>query len=326
MENASHKHDAAFYVQGILNNDMAILSRAITLVESQNKTHQQLAQQIVDAVIPKSGNSFRLGVTGVPGVGKSTFIESFGKELIARGHKLAVLAIDPSSNKSKGSILGDKTRMEELSTMKNVYIRPSPSSGTLGGITQATYETILLCEAAGYDFIIVETVGVGQSEVAVSKITDFFLLLMLAGAGDELQGIKRGIMEMADALVITKADGDNLNKAKAARSEYAHAMHLLQAPESGWVPRTLVCSAIENSGVSTVVDMIEEYKAFSNTNAYFQKKRKEQLFELFLSTVDEQLKERFYSNPEVKNHIERMRNDMNIQPFSAAKKIINTFL
>lgn len=326
MENASHKHDAAFYVQGILNNDMAILSRAITLVESQNKTHQQLAQQIVDAVIPKSGNSFRLGVTGVPGVGKSTFIESFGKELIARGHKLAVLAIDPSSNKSKGSILGDKTRMEELSTMKNVYIRPSPSSGTLGGITQATYETILLCEAAGYDFIIVETVGVGQSEVAVSKITDFFLLLMLAGAGDELQGIKRGIMEMADALVITKADGDNLNKAKAARSEYAHAMHLLQAPESGWVPRTLVCSAIENSGMNAVVDMIEEYKKFSNTNAYFQKKRKEQLFELFLSTVDEQLKERFYSNPEVKNHIERMRNDMNIQPFSAAKKIINTFL
>lgn len=326
MAAASHKQDAAFYVQGILNNNMSILSRAITLVESQNKAHQELAQQIIDTVIPETGNSFRLGVTGVPGVGKSTFIESFGKEIIARGHKLAVLAIDPSSSKSKGSILGDKTRMEELSTLPNVYIRPSPSSGTLGGITQATYETILLCEAAGYDFIIVETVGVGQSEVAVSKITDFFLLLMLAGAGDELQGIKRGIMEMADALVITKADGDNLNKAKAARSEYAHAMHLLQAPESGWTPRTLVCSAIENSGMSAVVDMIEEYKKFSNTNAYFQKKRKEQLFELFLTTVDEQLKERFYSNPEVKNHIERLRNDMNIQPFSAAKKIINTFL
>lgn len=326
MAAASHKQDAAFYVQGILSNNMSILSRAITLVESQNKAHQELAQQILDTLIPKTGNSFRLGVTGVPGVGKSTFIESFGKEIIARGYKLAVLAIDPSSNKSKGSILGDKTRMEELSTLQNVYIRPSPSSGTLGGITQATYETILLCEAAGYDFIIVETVGVGQSEVAVSKITDFFLLLMLAGAGDELQGIKRGIMEMADALVITKADGDNLNKAKAARSEYAHAIHLLQAPESGWIPRTLMCSAIENSGMNTVVDMIEEYKKFSTTNTYFQKKRKEQLFELFLSTVDEQLKERFYSNPEVKSQIERMRNDTNIQPFSAAKNIINSFL
>lgn len=326
MAAASHKYDAAFYVQGILNNDMSILSRAITLVESQNKAHQELAQKILDAVIPKTGKSFRLGVTGVPGVGKSTFIESFGKELVARGHKLAVLAIDPSSNKSKGSILGDKTRMEELSTLANVYIRPSPSSGTLGGITQATYETILLCEAAGYDFIIVETVGVGQSEVAVSKITDFFLLLMLAGAGDELQGIKRGIMEMADALVITKADGDNLNKAKSARSEYAHAMHLLQAPESGWIPRTLVCSAIEKSGLDAVVSMIEEYRQFTNSSSYFQKKRKEQLFELFLSTVDEQLKERFYSNPEVRIQIENARNELNIQPFSAAKKMIDAFL
>jgi LAO/AO transport system kinase len=205
-----HNQPAEFYINGIINSDIAVLSKAITIIESQNEKHQLLAEKIIDGIVNRSGKSFRLGITGVPGVGKSTFIESFGNEVLKHGHKLAVLAIDPSSDKTKGSILGDKTRMEELSVKKNVFIRPSPSSGNLGGVARSTYETILLCEAAGFDFIIIETVGVGQSEISVSKITDFFLLLMLAGAGDELQGIKRGIMEMADALVITKADGTNL--------------------------------------------------------------------------------------------------------------------
>ena len=216
--------------------------------------------------------------------------------------------------------------MEELSTKENVYIRPSPSSGTLGGVTKATYETLLLCEAAGYDFIIIETVGVGQSEVAVSKITDFFLLLMLAGAGDELQGIKRGIMEMADALVITKADGDNLNKAKAARTEYAHAMHLLQAHESGWITRTLISSATKNTGIEEVYAMIEEYKNFATTNTYFFQKRKQQQFELFLNAIDEQLKDRFYSDPAVQDKINSIKNKELIQPFALAKDLLNTFL
>jgi len=321
-----NSQEPEFFIDGILKGDVAILSRAITLVESQNKTHQGLAQYIIDGIIPHTGKSFRLGVTGVPGVGKSTFIESFGKEVIKMGHKLAVLAIDPSSTKSKGSILGDKTRMEELSTKKNVYIRPSPSSGTLGGVTKASYETILLCEAAGYDFIIVETVGVGQSEVAVSKITDFFLLLMLAGAGDELQGIKRGIMEMADALVITKADGDNLAKAKAARTEYAHAMHLLQAHESGWITRTHICSAIENKGMDELYKMIAEYRQFATASSYFSQKRKQQQFDLFLSAIDEQLKERFYSDPAILKKISAIKEQNSIQPFGLAKKILNEFL
>ena len=269
MDLTQNTHSPDFFIKGILNADISALSRAITLVESQREEHQLLAQQIIDGVISHTGKSFRLGITGVPGVGKSTFIESFGKTLLARGHKLAVLAIDPSSTKSRGSILGDKTRMEELSSKPEVFIRPSPSSGTLGGVTRTTYQALLLCEAAGFDFILIETVGVGQSEVAVSKITDFFLLLMLAGAGDDLQGIKRGIMEMADAMLITKADGSNMENAKAARSEYARAMHLLQAPESGWTPRVLTCSAVDNIGMNEVYDMIEEYRLFSASNDYF---------------------------------------------------------
>lgn len=315
-----------FLIQGILKGDVATLSRAITLVESQNEAHQKLAHEVIDGLISRTGNSFRLGVTGVPGVGKSTFIESFGKVVLDKGHKLAVLAIDPSSTKSKGSILGDKTRMEELSVRPNAYIRPSPSGGSLGGVTRTSYETILLCEAAGYDFIIVETVGVGQSEIAVSKITDFFLLLMLAGAGDELQGIKRGIMEMADALLITKADGDNFDKAKAARTEYAHALHLLQPHESGWTTRTQICSAIDNYGIAEVYDMIEEYRRLVTSNSYFLEKRKQQQFDLFLNAVDEQLKSRFYSDPEIQRKIRAIKNEKTIQPFSLAKKILKDFL
>ncbi|MDI1356441.1 MAG: methylmalonyl Co-A mutase-associated GTPase MeaB [bacterium] len=311
------------YIDGILKGDVTLLSRAITLVESQQDAHQKLAQQIIDGIIFKTGNSFRLGVTGVPGVGKSTFIESFGKEVVSQGHKLAVLAIDPSSTKSKGSILGDKTRMEELSVLPQVYIRPSPSSGTLGGVTRVTYETILLCEAAGYDYVVVETVGVGQSEIAVSRITDFFLLLMLAGAGDELQGIKRGIMEMADALLITKADGDNADKARAARSEYAHAMHLLQAPESGWTARTLVCSGLQNTGIREAYNTIEEFRLFVKANGYFTQKRKDQQYELFLNAVDEQLKARFYHDEDVQKKLLEIKQKGSIQPFQMARELLD---
>lgn len=319
------KHDAQYYVKGILNSDMSILSRAITLVESSLPSHQLIADEIIECILAYSGKSFRLGITGVPGVGKSTFIESFGKEVLAKGHKLAVLAVDPSSSISKGSILGDKTRMEELSALKNVFIRPSPSGGSLGGVTRSTYETILLCEAAGYDFIMIETVGVGQSEIAVSKISDFFLLLMLAGAGDELQGIKRGIMEMADALVITKADGDNYNRAKAARAEYAHALHMLQAHESKWTSRTLICSATENTGIKEIYSMIEEYKLFTSNSGYFEVKRQQQQFDLFLSSLDEQLKNKFFSNPLLQQKINAIKNEKLIQPFSLSKKIIKDF-
>ncbi|MBA3679659.1 MAG: methylmalonyl Co-A mutase-associated GTPase MeaB [Bacteroidetes bacterium] len=327
MTSSFHNQPPQFYIDGIIKSDIAILSKAITIIESQNEKHHLLAEKIIDGIIERTGKSFRLGITGVPGVGKSTFIESFGNEVLKNGHKLAVLAIDPSSDKTKGSILGDKTRMEELSTKKNVFIRPSPSSGNLGGVGRATYETILLCEAAGFDFVIIETVGVGQSEIAVSKITDFFLLLMLAGAGDELQGIKRGIMEMADALVITKADGANLEKAKAARSEYAHAMHLFQASESGWIPKTLVCSSTENKGIDTIFKMIDEYKNFTISNNFFQQKRKDQQFDLFLNTIDEQLKQKFYSDPKINSTIEKLRSDkdQNFQPFSSAKKLLNNF-
>lgn len=323
-----HNQPAEFYINGIINSDIAVLSKAITIIESQNEKHQLLAEKIIDGIVNRSGKSFRLGITGVPGVGKSTFIESFGNEVLKHGHKLAVLAIDPSSDKTKGSILGDKTRMEELSVKKNVFIRPSPSSGNLGGVARSTYETILLCEAAGFDFIIIETVGVGQSEISVSKITDFFLLLMLAGAGDELQGIKRGIMEMADALVITKADGANLEKAKMARAEYAHAMHLFQASESGWIPRTQICSSTENKGIDEVYKMIEEYKNFTSINGFFLQKRKEQQFDLFLKTIDEQLKQKFYSDPKIHTAIEEInsnKNDQYIQPFSLAKKMLEDY-
>ena len=313
-----------FYIDGILQSNIAVLSRAITLVESTNTIHQKLAQQIIEGVISKSGNSFRLGITGVPGVGKSTFIESFGKKIIANGHKLAVLAIDPSSSKSKGSILGDKTRMEELSTLQNVFIRPSPSSGTLGGVAKATYETILLCEAAGFDFIIVETVGVGQSETMVSKLTDFFLLLMLAGAGDELQGIKRGIMEMADSLVITKADGTNIEKAKMARAEYAHAIHLFPPTESNWIPKVLTCSSTENKGVEEIYKLIIEYKNYTTLNNYFLKKRKHQQFQLVKELLDTKIISRFYETHSIEIRLAALNSLEIINPFAEVEKIIKT--
>jgi LAO/AO transport system kinase len=309
-------------VKGILEGDPVVLSRAITLAESQQPQHEETIRKVLEEIMPRSGRSFRMAVTGVPGVGKSTFIESFGKLLVEKGHKLAVLAIDPSSNKSGGSILGDKTRMEKLSGMKNVFIRPSPSGGTLGGVTRVTYETILLCEAAGFDFIMVETVGVGQSEISVSRITDFFLLLMLAGAGDELQGIKKGIMEMADAIVITKAEGENLKKAKAARGDYAQALHFQQTPESGWIPKVMMCSSVENTGLHDVLKMIDSYRQLVTANGYLDNHRKEQAFEIFIGILEDRLKKKFFSHPGIEKELISLAGKSIPQPFSKAEELL----
>lgn len=301
------------------------MSKAITLVESTKQEHQEQAQQIINAVIKQSGKSFRLGITGVPGVGKSTFIESFGLEVVSRGHKLAVLAIDPSSQVSKGSILGDKTRMEQLSIHPKAFIRPSPSSGSLGGVARKTKESIIICEAAGYDYILVETVGVGQSETAVHQLTDFFLLLMLAGAGDELQGIKRGIMEMADGMVITKADGANIEKAKSARAEYARALHLFPPTESHWIPEVLTCSSIENKGIPEVYDMIDKYHRHTLSNGYFDKKRVDQTKQWLHQTIHQALIDRFYANKIIQKEISEIEQQLInnlINPYQAAKDLL----
>jgi LAO/AO transport system kinase len=306
---------------GILTSNISYVSKAITLVESTKHEHQEQAQQIINTIIKHSGNSFRLGITGVPGVGKSTFIESYGLEVINRGHKLAVLAIDPSSQLSKGSILGDKTRMEQLSVHPKAFIRPSPSSGSLGGVARKTKESIIICEAAGYDYIFIETVGVGQSETAVHQLTDFFLLLMLAGAGDELQGIKRGIMEMADGIVITKADGTNTDKAKMARVEYARALHLFPPTESNWIPEVLTCSSTENKGIKEVYDMIDKYKRHNVSRGFYETKRAHQTKQWLHQTINDTLIERFYSNPIIKEEIlkiEKQLEQNQINPYQAA--------
>ena len=306
---------------GILSSNISYVSKAITLVESTKHEHQEQAQQIINTIIKHSGNSFRIGITGVPGVGKSTFIESYGLEVINRGHKLAVLAIDPSSQLSKGSILGDKTRMEQLSVHPKAFIRPSPSSGSLGGVARKTKESIIICEAAGYDYIFIETVGVGQSETAVHQLTDFFLLLMLAGAGDELQGIKRGIMEMADGIVITKADGTNTDKAKMARGEYARALHLFPPTESNWIPEVLTCSSTENKGIKEVYDMIDKYKRHNVSSGFYKTKRAHQTKQWLHQTINDTLIERFYSNPIIKEEIlkiEKQLEQNQINPYQAA--------
>lgn len=317
------------YVSGIATGDVVLLSRAITLVESQLDEHRELSAKILSGLKDTGKTSFRLGITGVPGVGKSSFIEAFGKLLLNKGHRLAVLAIDPSSSKSKGSILGDKTRMAELSTHPDVYIRPSPSSGSLGGITRSTYESMLLCEAAGYDFIIIETVGVGQSEVAVSGLCDFFLLLMLAGAGDELQGIKRGIMEMADALIVTKADGDNLARAKAARSEYAQAMHLLDKPNLNWVPRCLICSSYSGEGLTEIREMLDNFKNQAIASGQLKQKRREQQFKLFEKALEEEVLRTFLKWPEVEAELQKVLSesqDRAVLPFLKARELVKRFL
>ena len=294
------------YIDGILAHNPFILSRAITLIESQLERDNELATQIIDKLMPHTGNSIRVGITGVPGVGKSTFIETFGlyiTELDSQNRKIAVLAIDPSSQRSGGSILGDKTRMEKLSNHKNAYIRPSPARSSLGGVSQRTRETLLLCEAAGFDIILIETVGVGQSETIVKGMVDFFLLLMLAGAGDELQGIKRGIMEMADMLVITKADRKNKDAATRAKSQYKHALHLFPPNEANWTVPVEICSALENEGIEKVWQNIEKFVEQSISSGFFRDNRSQQNKQWLHQTIEENLKRDFYATESIKNQV-----------------------
>lgn len=317
------------YVDGILKGDISLLSQAVTLVESSKMEHQVIANQIIEKCLPYSGKSIRIGLTGVPGAGKSTSIDSFGMYLLKQPDiKLAVLAIDPSSEVTKGSILGDKTRMERLSIAKNAFIRPSPSAGSLGGVARKTRETIILCEAAGFNRIIIETVGVGQSETAVHSMVDFFLLIQLAGTGDELQGIKRGIMEMADGIIINKADGDNLDKAKLAQAHFRNALHLFPAAESGWSPEVLLYSGYYEYGIKEIWDMVARYIDFTAKNGYFDYRRNEQSKYWMYETINEQLKSKFYNNPKVQEelkHYEKQVLSSQVSSFAAANKILEKY-
>lgn len=322
------KLTAKEYYEGIVQGNRSLLSKAITLIESSLPAHAELGQDIISLCLPYSGKSIRIGITGVPGVGKSTFIESFGTYLTSTGKRLAVLAIDPSSERSRGSILGDKTRMEKLSTDPNAFIRPSPSGGSLGGVARKTRESIILCEAAGFDTIFIETVGVGQSETAVHSMVDFFLLLMLAGAGDELQGIKRGIMEMADAIAINKADGDNIEKTNLARIEYENALHLFPAPESGWLPRVMTCSALKMKGIDDIWDMISEYWKMTEKNEYFFNRRNRQSLYWMYETINEELKYNFFESSAVKENIRKLEKkvlDNELNSFQAARQLLEIF-
>jgi LAO/AO transport system kinase len=306
-----------------------VLSRAITLVESTLASDVALAAEVLAGCQPFAGRGFRLGITGVPGVGKSTFIDEFGMHLTRNGHTLAVLAIDPSSGVSHGSILGDKTRMDRLSRDPKAFIRPSPARGSLGGVARATREAMLLCEAAGHDFIIVETVGVGQSEVAVHGMVDFFLLLMLAGAGDELQGIKKGIMEMADGIVINKADGDNLLPARRARAEFESALHLFPMPESGWQPRVKTCSALNGEGMDEVASMVSEYNAFATATGYLASKRMRQAKQWMHETIGYLLLDSFRADENVRSAmvgVEKEVEEGKIPPTVAAARLIALYL
>lgn len=319
----------AEYVEGIVRGDITVLSQAVTLVESVKPDHQAVAQEVIEKCLPYSGRSIRVGISGVPGAGKSTSIDAFGLHILEKyGGKLAVLAIDPSSERSKGSILGDKTRMEKLSVHPDSFIRPSPAAGSLGGVARKTRETIVLCEAAGFDKIFVETVGVGQSETAVHSMVDFFLLIQLAGTGDELQGIKRGIMEMADGIVINKADGDNLERAQLAASQFRNAIHIFPTPESGWTPQVLTYSGFYNLRIKEVWDMIYEYIAFVKANGYFDYRRNEQSKYWMYESINEQLRRSFYQNPAIAEMLpnqERQVLQGNLTSFIAAKHLLDTY-
>ena len=311
--------------EAILKGDITALSRAITLVESANPEHLNKANSIIKYCLPYANNSVRIGITGVPGVGKSTFIETLGNTLIQQGKKVAVLAIDPSSSITKGSILGDKTRMEQLVKTKSAYVRPSPSGTSLGGVARKTRESIILCEAAGFDTIIVETVGVGQSETAVHSMVDFFLLLKLAGAGDELQGIKRGIMEMADAIAINKADDDNVKQAKLAQVEFKRAMHLYPEKASGWQPKVTLCSALKNEGIAEIWKQLENYLEITKNNGYFETHRKEQNKFWLMQTIEERLKSDFFNSPKVKKELNKQLKQIEegkATPFAAAEVLL----
>jgi len=317
------------YVEGILKGDTVILSRAVTLVESVLPEHHALAQEVIEKCLPYSGNSIRVGISGVPGAGKSTSIDVFGLHVLEeKGGKLAVLAIDPSSERTKGSILGDKTRMEKLSVHPKSFIRPSPSAGSLGGVARKTRETIVLCEAAGYDKIFVETVGVGQSETAVHSMVDFFLLLQVAGTGDELQGIKRGIMEMADGIVINKCDGDNIERSNLAAAHFRNALHLFPVPDSGWTPQVLTYSGFYGLGIKEIWDMIYSYIDFVKENGYFEYRRNEQNKYWMYETINEQLRNSFYDNELISKMLkvkEKMIQDGQQTSFIAAKQLLDIY-
>lgn len=296
------------------------------MVESNQKKHQEIAEKLIEQCLPHAQKSIRIGITGVPGVGKSTFIEAFGSYLIKQGKRVAVLAVDPSSSVSHGSIMGDKTRMENLVTEENAFIRPSPSGDSLGGVARKTRESIILCEAAGFDVLLIETVGVGQSETTVHSMTDFFLLLKLAGAGDELQGIKRGIIEMADAIVINKADGENLKAARNASLEFKRALHLYPPKASEWQPKVSLCSALQETGIQEIWEMILDYKSLVDTNHYFEENRHNQNKFWLLQTIDEHLKSRFYQDPEIKNALQEQLlaiENNETTPFAAAKLLLD---
>lgn len=322
------EYPAERYIEEILAGNRTFLSRAVTLVESTRYDHQVKAQQILEGCLPYSGRSMRIGITGVPGAGKSTSIDAFGMHLVKRGRKLAVLAIDPSSEITKGSILGDKTRMERLSREPNAFIRPSASGSSLGGVARKTRETIILCEAAGFDTVFVETVGVGQSETAVHSMVDFFLLIQLAGTGDELQGIKRGIMEMADGIIINKADGDNVEKSQLAAQHFRNALHLFPASESGWEPKVLTYSGLKGIGIKDIFDMIDEYRQLTQQSGYFDHNRRRQEKWWMYETINDALRHSFYDNDTVKEQIpdvEQSVLESRVTPFVGAQRLLNTF-
>jgi LAO/AO transport system kinase len=316
------------YKSGVLSGDRVALSRAITLVESTLDEDNELAASLIDEIYQFTGNSFRVGITGVPGVGKSTFIESFGQQIIDSGKKLAVLTIDPSSQKTGGSILGDKTRMEKLSQSQQAFIRPSPTGDALGGVAHKTRETMLLCEAAGFEVVFIETVGVGQSETAVKNMVDFFLLLMLAGAGDELQGIKKGIMEMADAIAINKADGENITAAKKARKEFQNALHLFPPNENGWIPEVKISSALQNEGLADIWKLMQEFQLQQKESGFFDKNRKEQSIHWMHQTVHHFLKRNFYNSPKIKEKMSKFEEDVRAgiqHSVQAARILLETY-
>lgn len=317
------------YVNGILKGDITVLGQAVTLVESTNHDHQVIAQEVIEKCLPYAGKSVRIGISGVPGAGKSTSIDEFGLHVLKEhGGRLAVLAIDPSSERSKGSILGDKTRMEKLSVHPDSFIRPSPSAGSLGGVARKTRETIILCEAAGFDKIFVETVGVGQSETACHSMVDFFLLIQLAGTGDELQGIKRGIMEMADGIIINKCDGNNVDKCQLAATNFRNALHFFPKPESGWSPQVLTYSGFYGHGIKEVWDMVYAYFDFVKKNGYFDYRRSEQAKYWMRESINEHLLGSFYQNPTIADMLaaaERNVLEGRCTSFVAAKQLLDSY-
>ncbi len=316
------------YYSGIIDGNRAIIAQAISIIESNSDKHYLLAQSLLQKLIPSTGKSIRIGITGAPGAGKSTFIDTFGSFLIKNGHKVAVLAIDPSSSLSKGSILGDKTRMEVLSRENGAFIRPSPSGSTLGGVARKTRETILILEASGFDTIIIETIGVGQSEITVRSMVDFFVLILLPGEGDELQGIKKGTVELADVLIINKDDGDNLNNAKFTKSQYELAIHYIQQATEGWNSKVITTSAIENKGISEVYDLMNQFIEHTKSSNIFDKRRNSQLLNWLYSNIEDRIKSHFYNDSEVQNKLSKFESEIiqgQISVMAAVDELLNTY-